>query len=1475
MATQGMSPIERLAKGLVKPVAVKQTVPPVPPAPKSAAQQLLEELQSPTTTVAPIKTGGSDPNPPVLPAYSVPANKPFVGPTLDLDVVNARRKLDAEARRAARVGVDPSAIKAITAGEGDPEGFVKPAKFLGSILKKVYSFDIDLGEGTKQPFVGLVNQPLASVPTKSGQYDVKIKSLGPLGVKLLSAATPGLNKLDFGRRLIQSIVKETGDVFNPINDASFKDFKKQLTPEGAKGGGDFFKEGILGVDNPYLNQILGFTADVFLDPITLATGPAGLGKTAATRGALTAGKLGTRGEKILARASAAQAEQYAAALQRKLADEALDFAVSTGDDLAAKAAEEAIKQANDLAAKAAKTLAGDAATRSLGRTANQALAENVLSVRDEAQQVINRYADEFKISPKESITQIQAKGLFPETLDPAGYGTRRGVASLEELANARRVVEVLDDSVIRNIQTSGLAGIAGPYIDILKGTRTAAQDVLGVRGGVRVVNPMQILPKGGVGPQRFVIPGTERILNATGKFVSRSRLNVGRTALGASFLNKITPTGDGGLFGAEDLLDMRTRVRSGRLSGQEATEITRLLQLDQQYRALVNNERKTAAAMLAKAELKPGDAAAYNEVIRIEQTAKFAGLKAALTPEQQIISNKISKIFDDFYDYATKASGGTGYIPAKRADYFPQMQTDKALRWATKNKDEAEKLAKALKVDRTWFVGNFRARELGVGDMFFGKKLDAADIAGGPTTLNNIVRAYGLDFDFFETDVLTAINKYANKHAQFSALQKTIGSLPETLPTAAARRQGKNFVTPRVRSPYLIQDDLSMFYDPATGFPFDSEKVLQQLTTGELKTLLNDVDAIVSKLDAKLVDKQGVVKSIDALKVQLDEIAERYASKTIDEMDAAVASDAVIKEAKTLVDELNGVFLNILSVPATRWSEYAAIVKRGFEILNDSFTDPVTGKFYQGTAPDIAVRYELADLLRNAQRMDDKAFAGSVRLLSQDYTRFAKAWLTGRPGFHTRNALSNTFQLIAAGANPFNLTQGNKILNRINNGIQSGKTIRQIAEDIVGSGLVKVQDEAFNPELSLQSRRQLIEAVEESINYSGATGFGQFGEIAAEVGVGNRGLLQKSAPRNKASQAAGAYLKASRKVGEVIENYSRFGLMWDGIMKGLSPAEAAARANKYLIDYSDLSKLDRNAKLIFPFWTFMSRNTPLQLELMWTNPKAYAFYSNLKRNFEDTRTEEEGGLVIPGYEKDRGVFALKNPINIPGLPESVKNAGKFASAYPGIGPALGLISQFPGIKADVVRPGLPFAGGGDDVIQTVIEEPTKLLASTNPAVRSLVEATINRKFFTSGKVVPRDMIDNPVPEKIKYLSQQIFSPTSTLTAYLRAIPGVSQSKFIEEYLGVNPDDAEPMVQTINSIFSLFGLPIGTQRKESSLRELQNRLYQLGDRIDAIKDREKKAKEDAKTKAAPSSDTPQQKSAAQQLLDDLQSQTTVP
>ena len=1472
MATQGMSPIERLAKGLVKPVAVKQTTP--PPTPGGLDDLLASKTAVPTTTIAPIKTGGSDPNPPVLPAYSVPANKPFVGPTLDAEVVAARRKLEGTSKSALAQGVDPATVQSIQTGQGDPDrGFKKPARFLGNILKNIYSLDLQPGEGTKQPFVAIANQPLASLPTKSGQKDLSIKSLGSggatLGVKALVAASPALNKLDFFRRIITSTVQETGDAFGGRG-FSGSDWVNQLSADKGVTGGDLFKNvGNIPYIGAYADQILGFGADIFLDPVTWATGPGGLGKTAAQKAALTAGKTGGRSAQLAVRASKAQADQFAASLQKELAEEALNNAISIGDDVAAKAAEDIIKQANDLSASAAKVLSGDATTRTLGRTSNQALAENVLGVRDDAQKVIDRYADEFGITPADTITQIQAKGLIPKRLDPMGYGARRGAASLEELANARRVVDALNDGVIKNIQTSGLAGILPPLKEIykgrpvvgeldrlkevLKGTRTEAQDVLGVRGGVRVINPLQIFPTG-IGPQRFTIPGTENLLNATGLLLSRSRLKVGNTALGATFLNKITPTGEGGLYGSEDLLRMRTSLRSGNLSAQEATDITRQLAIDQQYRALVNNERKVAAGYLARSDIKQlvkDNPKILNEVLEIRDVARAAGIPPVYNTAQDAASKAMDKLFADFYDYAAKASGATGFVPPKRIDYFPQMQSDKALRWAKANPQEAEKLAKALNVDRTWFVGNFRARELAAGDTFFGKTLTDDDIAGGVTALNSIAKASGvIDFDFFESDVLQAINKYAQKHAQFSALQKTIGSLPENLPSQAARVVGtKTFVQPRARGPLLVNEFMSDFFDESGEFALDTAKVLETLTSGELKTLIDDVETLSSKLDAKLVDKPAVQKSVNDLKLRLQTIEDGYNAKTIDETTAAVATDAVKLEAATLADDLKNVSLNIMSVPVNRWSDYSKIVKKGFEVLNDSFTDPATGKFYQGTAPNIAVTEELADLLRNAQRMDDKAFASKVRQLSEDYTRFSKAWLTARPGFHTRNALSNTFQLVAAGADPVNLQQANRILFRVNQGLKQGLTPREIAEKVVDSNLVKGTVEEFDPVLTTLSRRQLVEAVEDAINYSGSTGFGQFGEIAAEVGIGNRGVLQRnqvgtvklkdpSTYKSIPSRTAGGYLKGSRKAGEKIENYSRFGLMWDGIMKGLSPQEAVARSNKFLIDYSDLSKLDRNARLIIPFWTFMSRNTPLQLELMWTNPKAYAVYSNFKRNFEDDRTEEEGGLVIPSYEKDRGVFAIKNPI----------------------------------FGQDVIRPGLPFPGGGENVIKNIVNSPLTFFANVNPILRAPIEATLDKKFFTGGKVVPKEWKDKPFGEQLKYVVKEILTPASPLVAYLKAIPFVGRQEFMEDIFGITVDEAEPLVQEVNGLLSLLGLPIGKQRTASSVKEIENRIYKLADKIEGIKNRarDKREEEIEKQKANPPKIAPTTGTGG---LDDLLSGTT--
>jgi len=1370
-----MSPIQRLAKLSATPVPRKMVpvVKPVKVTGKTSAEDDPWGVLGSTTTT---------------PASTSPGGQNFVGPTLDPTVIQKRSELTAQQLQALKAGVPPAVVESIATGKGDPNrGFLGPARWLGNVIKNVYDVDVVPGKGSFQPLVKATN--LDIIPGSKEFKPIKAtgKLAGTVGTKALVAASPALDKLDFGRRFVTSTLKEIGDEvavwrgtrergkagqgeFRGKGGFSVDDWWKQLSKEGGIGGGEAFAD----IKNPYVNQLLGFAADVFLDPTTYVSGPAGIGKTAVTRGVITGAT--EQGAKVAARAAAAEADNFAAALARKVAEDALDDAIRIGDNAAAAAAEDAIALANKKAADAAKKFAGDAAGRTMGRTSNQALAERVLGMRDEAQKVVDL-----------------------------------GTAPADELAYAQRAVEVLNDEVIANIQKSGLAGIAGPLKDIVRGVRTPAQDILGVRGGLRITNPLAVF--GGPGPLRAVIPGTERITNVAGKLLAESRLGLGRTALGAKVINNITPTGEGGILGSADLLELRTGLRRGTLSPKEAQEATRLLQLDQQYRALVNNERKVAAGALAQSGLgKTFDKETLNEVIRLRQTAALAGTPVALNVEQQAAADAIDKIFDYFYDYAAKASGGTGYIPPRRTDYFPQMQSDEAIRWAEKYPKKAEELAKKLKVDRTWFVGNFRARDLAVGDEFFGKVLTQADIDGGVTALNNIARKWGLDFDYFDTDVLNVIGKYAQKHAQFSALQKTIGSLPETLPSMAARKAGTEFQTPLVTA--APRTGWLEFADPATGMVFNQGDVLSALNKGELQSLLDEAKSLASKTRGKVVNKKEVDDAFKSLEAQIEKISQDFVDGKITPQAASVLTDEVIKLSQSVADEFNKIPFEIKSVPTTRWSEYADIVKKGFEILNDDIIDPLTGNvLYKGTAPDIAVRETLADLLRNAERMSDPEFAARARQLALDYTRFSKAWLTARPGFHTRNALSNVFQLIAAGADPRNLVKGDRILNRVNRGLAKGLTPRQIAEQLVDSGLVAVKEELFDFGKQFKNRTQLVEAVEDAINYSGSTGFGQYGEIAQEVGRTNRGLLQKGAPRNKASQIAGGYLAGSRKVGETIENYSRFGLMWDGISKGLSPQEAAARSNKFLIDYADLSNVDRIAKQIIPFWTFMSRNTPLQLELMWTNPRAYALFNSGKRQIEDKTAEEQGGLIIPGYEKARGVFATKEE--------------GFGKLFPG----------------NVIRPGLPFPGGGDNVLRALIEEPKKYLSNVNPIFRAPIEAAVGIRAFTGGTITPKGEKTQPLPSRLKYLFKELFSPTSPVIAVLSSIPKVGQANFMAEYFGVNPDDAEPMVQTANSILSLLGLPFGQQRTESSVRELQSRWYDLEAYIRDAQDRKKKAEEE--------------------------------
>jgi hypothetical protein len=223
-------------------------------------------------------------------------------------------------------------------------------------------------------------------------------------------------------------------------------------------------------------------------------------------------------------------------------------------------------------------------------------------------------------------------------------------------------------------------------------------------------------------------------------------------------------------------------------------------------------------------------------------------------------------------------------------------------------------------------------------------------------------------------------------------------------------------------------------------------------------------------------------------------------------------------------------------------------------------------------------------------------------------------------------------------------------------------------------GLVLWKRYRDNPKTWLEglSPKQARDA-QAALEASFSTGSGRTKEMLAGVGQGK--LTDNRA------------LRLSQGVGERVEGSSRFMLSYDGIIKGMDSGQAGARVTKYLFDYSNPSMIDEKLRNIVPFWTWMSRNLPLQLVNRWTNPRAYVAYEN----FVKSVSQDSSNDAVPQYMREAGAFKIAN----------------------------GLFLQ----------PDLGF----NRVQQTVTEagDPTRLLSYVNPALRLIPELAGNRKYYNN------------------------------------------------------------------------------------------------------------------------------------------------
>lgn len=241
---------------------------------------------------------------------------------------------------------------------------------------------------------------------------------------------------------------------------------------------------------------------------------------------------------------------------------------------------------------------------------------------------------------------------------------------------------------------------------------------------------------------------------------------------------------------------------------------------------------------------------------------------------------------------------------------------------------------------------------------------------------------------------------------------------------------------------------------------------------------------------------------------------------------------------------------------------------------------------------------------------------GTLGKLIDSYTRFFKSYATATPGFHLRNAMSATFMNAADGVSAENMVAG----------VRAWKAFIKNPEGEWWKGL---------PE----RYRDVAQEAARAVYASGAGGAFEAAEIGRRAARGEGGRLKQAVTDNfwlKGSQRAGSRVEGSVRMGMAIDSMLGRGAIEQA---GGTFSDAVSRINRIHFNYSSVGEWDEVARRAIPFWTFLSRNVPLQIQQMLIRPQTYMQYRSFQRNFESSPTDT---AALPSWIPGAGGFAL-NP----------------------------------------------------------------------------------------------------------------------------------------------------------------------------------------------------------------------------------------
>ena len=406
-----------------------------------------------------------------------------------------------------------------------------------------------------------------------------------------------------------------------------------------------------------------------------------------------------------------------------------------------------------------------------------------------------------------------------------------------------------------------------------------------------------------------------------------------------------------------------------------------------------------------------------------------------------------------------------------------------------------------------------------------------------------------------------------------------------------------------------------------------------------------------------------------------------------------------------------------------------------------TFIDRSVGVTPVDMAPAYAMPNEFVKALELSDKLlvnpDDvgRKFFGFLKKIQGPW----KGWALVSPSYHLRNNWSNGFNNMLAGVDTpvpyarsfammFPKSRASVKITAKNGTVYGGEEVYALARRnrVIDAGM-------FKEDLGLDTESMLFQKMyregNDSLNEMSqrlATASGkELDDVLISKGdqnVTRRDLLSGVVdirPEENAKEflsrqfgTNNTILRWNHLIGKKNEEFSRLAHFSDRLAKGDSPEAAAASVRKYLFDYEELTPFERDVmKGFIPFYTWMRKNIPLQLESIIKSPGRYGAMTGKPIQAIESLSEEMEDIPTPDYFQE--IHAVRMPREVAEMVQTMNESFDEVAAN------MGVSGTETGLQPVFVNPNFPF----QDLNGMNYKD---ILSSMNPMLKLPLEAALGK-----------------------------------------------------------------------------------------------------------------------------------------------------